>query len=545
MLLRHAATTARRWLSTAPAATTTTPAAKPKSLTLSALTAISPVDGRYARLTRSLRHHFSEYALIKKRVEVEVRWVQLLCGPDAFPIKTAAAAPAAPRKQHGVIEQLPLLTSEANAVLDDIVSNFSLEDAERVKEIEKTTNHDVKAVEYFLKERAGASTDLRPFSEVFHFACTSEDINNLAYALMLKSSLEHVLLPAMDEIIVVLAQMAVDAAEMPMLARTHGQAATPTTMGKELAVFCFRLAHHRAHLGSISVPGKLNGAVGNFAAHMAAAPEVDWPALAEAFVTGHLGLAYNPYTTQIEPHDGVAEVCHAMERFNTTLVDMDRDLWQYVSMGYFSQRVVAGEVGSSTMPHKVNPIDFENSEGNLGVSNALLHHFASKLPISRLQRDLSDSTVMRAIGSALAHALIAYESTLKGLSRVAPSAQRMADELDAHWEVLAEPVQTVMRRYGVALPYEKLKAFTQGRTIDRAAFQAFVSDPATLAGLPADAAERLRRLTPREYTGASASMARRLVDDHLPSASFVEPVSAAAATQETKGDSAEKKHPGA
>jgi len=282
---------------------------------------------------------------------------------------------------------------------------------------------------------------------------------------MLKSALEHVLLPAMDEVIVLLAQMAVDAADMPMLSRTHGQPATPTTLGKELAVFCFRLAHHRAELGSISIPGKLNGAVGNFAAHIVAAPEVNWPLLSEVFVTRDLGLAYNPYTTQIEPHDGVAEICHATERFNTTLLDLNRDMWQYVSMGYFTQKVVKGEVGSSTMPHKVNPIDFENSEGNLGVSNALLHHFATKLPVSRLQRDLSDSTVMRSLGTGFAHSLVAYESTIKGLGRVAPNAALMAEELDNHWEVLAEPVQTIMRRYGVPMPYEKLKAFTQGKHV--------------------------------------------------------------------------------
>ena len=518
------ATAARRLaraLSGAPETTATTtvpavPGASPGSasasadsrvLPLSSLTAVSPVDGRYARKTRALRHHFSEYALIKARAEVEVRWVQRVCGGGGG------------RKEDfkSMAPELPTLTAESNAALERLVREFSLHDAERVKEIEKTTNHDVKAVEYFLRERLQADTSTRALSPVVHFTCTSEDVSNLAYGLMLKSALDRVILPAMDEIIVALAQKAVDAADASMLSRTHGQPATPTTLGKELAVFAFRLAHHRQSVASCVVPGKFSGAVGNYAAHAEVLPDVDWPATARAFVTRDLGLAWNPYTTQIESHDGVAEVVHAVSRFNTALLSLDRDLWQYVSLGYLKQHVVEGEVGSSTMPNKVNPIDFENSEGNLGLANALFGHLAEKLPVSRMQRDLSDSTVMRALGSGFAHSLVAYESALQGLRRVDPDVAAMAKDLDGHWEVLAEPLQTVARRYGIEGMYERMKELTRGRTLGRAEYAALVAD----LPVPDHARGSLAKLTPARYTGYSKRLAETLVNEHLPNAQYV------------------------
>jgi adenylosuccinate lyase len=408
---------------------------------LTALNALSPVDGRYASKVDDLRPIFSEYGLIRHRILVEIRWLQAL-----------AEAPE--------IAEVPPLSEHAKHLLDGIFDGFSEEDAQRVKNIESSTNHDVKAVEYFLKERIAGNAELEAVAEFIHFACTSEDINNLAYALMLREARTQALLPAADQLIDALRGMAHGFADLPMLSRTHGQPASPTTLGKEFANVVHRLSRQRAQLASVPMLGKINGAVGNFNAHLSAYPEVDWPALAERFVTG-LGLDWNPYTIQIEPHDYIAELCDALARFNTVLLDFDRDVWSYISIGYFRQRTVAGEVGSSTMPHKVNPIDFENSEGNLGIANALLGHFAAKLPVSRWQRDLTDSTVLRSVGVALGHSLIAYHATLRGLGKLEATPERLAADLDSCWEVLAEPVQTVMRRYGIEKPYEKLKELTR------------------------------------------------------------------------------------
>ena len=452
---------------------------------LSPLTAISPIDGRYGDKTAALRPIFSEYGLIRQRVRVEVAW-----------LRTLAAHP-------GIPEVRPL-GAEALAVLDGIADNFGPDDARRVKEIERGINHDVKAVEYFLKERAAVNAELRGVSEFFHFACTSEDINNLAYALMLREAREQVLLPAIDGIVERIAAFAREHAGLAMLSRTHGQPASPSTLGKELANVAARLRRQRGQLAGVALLGKMNGATGNYNAHLAAYPDVDWRALARDFVTADLGLEWNPYTTQIEPHDCMAEYFDALARLNTVLLDFCRDVWGYISLGYFRQKAVSGEVGSSTMPHKVNPIDFENAEGNLGLANAVLRHLAEKLPVSRWQRDLSDSTALRNIGVGLAHTLLACESCRKGLGKLSVDAARIDEDLREAWELLAEPVQTVMRRYGIEAPYEKLKEMTRGRRIDRETLHAFLR---TLE-IPEHERERLLALTPSTYTGLAEAQAR-------------------------------------
>jgi adenylosuccinate lyase len=453
---------------------------------LSPLSAVSPVDGRYAGKTTALREVFSEFGLIKRRVLVEIRWLQCLA-------------------THPGIKEVASLSADANRVLEDILEGFDESDALRIKEIEATTNHDVKAVEYFIKERFGDNRELQSISEFVHFACTSEDINNLSHALMLRDGLQGVLLPAMNQVCDALADMAVGMADMPMLSRTHGQTASPTTMGKEFANVVARLRRQLAALEQSAFLGKINGAVGNYNAHIAAYPEVDWQANAEAFVTS-LGLDWNPYSTQIEPHDYMAELFDAIARFNTILIDFDRDVWGYISLGYFRQKTVAGEVGSSTMPHKVNPIDFENSEGNLGLANAVLKHLASKLPISRWQRDLTDSTVLRNMGVGAAYSLIAYQASLKGIGKLQLNESRICADLDASWEVLAEPIQTVMRRYGIEQPYEKLKELTRGQDMSREVIQAFVAG----LDLPEEAKQALLALTPAAYVGNAASQARAI-----------------------------------
>jgi adenylosuccinate lyase len=450
---------------------------------LEPLTAISPIDGRYAEKTRDLRAVFSEYGLIRHRVLVEVRWLQALAG-------------------HAGIAEVPAFSQEANHRLNDIVDSFDLDSAARVKEIERTTNHDVKAVEYYLKEQIAETAELTAVQEFIHFACTSEDINNLAYGLMLIDARTRCILPVMDELIESIRALAHRYADQPMLSHTHGQPASPTTLGKEMAVFAARLKKHRASFAEVAVCGKMNGAVGNYNAHLAAYPNVDWPAMADEFVT-ELGLQWIPLTTQIEPHDYIAELFHAQSRFNTTLLDFCRDVWAYISRGYFTQKTVEGEVGSSTMPNKVNPIDFENSEGNLGVANALFTHIAGKLPVSRLQRDLSDSTVLRNLGVGAAHSLIAYQSCLKGIAKLEVNTATLAADLDQAWEVLAEPIQTVMRRHGIDKPYERLKALTRGRPIDRETLHEFIES----LDLPADEKARLLGLTPATYVGDGENLA--------------------------------------
>ncbi|HKQ29675.1 MAG TPA: adenylosuccinate lyase [Burkholderiales bacterium] len=462
----------------------------PSALSLSPLTALSPLDGRYASKTEALRASFSEYGLIRWRVAVEVRWLMSLA-------------------ENPGVQEVPKFSADARKQLDAIVAGFSEADAARVKQIEATTNHDVKAVEYFLKEKTKDNAELARATEFIHFACTSEDINNLAYALMLKEGRELALSPAMDKLIGGLEDMARRYADQPMLARTHGQPASPTTLGKELANSAYRLRRAREQIATVELLGKINGAVGNYNAHVSAYPDVDWPKHAKTFVEG-LGLAWNPYTTQIEPHDFIAELAQALARFNTVLIDLDRDIWSYVSLGYFRQRVVKGEVGSSTMPHKVNPIDFENSEGNLGLANALLEHFAAKLPISRLQRDLTDSTVLRNLGVAFGYSLLAYDACLRGLGKLEVDAKMLTTDLEDNWEVLAEPIQTVMRRYGVPEPYEKLKELTRGKQgITRDTLHAFINS----LPIPADARDRLLALTPAGYIGNATEMARRAGQD--------------------------------
>ncbi len=451
---------------------------------LSALTAIGPVDGRYADKCTELRNYFSEYALIRYRTLVEVRWLQHL-----------AAEPA--------IEELNGLSQVVKDLLNRVVDDFGVEDARQIKAIEATTNHDVKAVEYFLRERLGDGSDTTRLREFIHFACTSEDINNLAYALMLAHARDRVLIPVMNELVTSLRNTAHELADVAMLSRTHGQSATPTTMGKEIANFAHRLARQRRALAAVTPLGKINGAVGNFNAHMVAYPEVAWSEYTQKFVE-NLGLEHNFYTTQIEPHDWIAEYCDALSRFNTVLIDLCRDLWSYISLGYFRQKAVDKEVGSSTMPHKVNPIDFENAEGNLGVANALLAHFAAKLPVSRWQRDLTDSTVLRNLGVAMAHTLIAFRAVQKGLGKLECDRTRIGHDLDEAWEVLAEAVQTVMRRYGVPEPYEKLKALTRGRRIDQKTLQHFIED----LDIPDEARRALLELTPAGYTGLAKRLAR-------------------------------------
>ncbi|WP_440995660.1 adenylosuccinate lyase [Arhodomonas sp. SL1] len=453
---------------------------------LTALTAISPVDGRYGPKTEPLRTRVSELGLIRQRVVVEVRWLQAL-----------AAEPAIP--------EVPPLSARASAVLDDIVANFDEEDGRRIKAIEDITNHDVKAVEYFLKEVLCEHTELAAIREFVHFACTSEDINNLAYALMLREARDEVLLPAMDGVAGRLRSLAHELADLPMLARTHGQPASPTTLGKEIANVVVRLERQRSQVAETAIMGKINGAVGNYNAHTAAYPEVDWPAFAERYVHS-LGLEWNAWTTQIEPHDYIAELFDAVARWNTVAVDLCRDVWGYISLGYFRQRLVEGEVGSSTMPHKVNPIDFENAEGNLGMANAVLEHLARKLPVSRWQRDLTDSTALRNIGVGLAHTLIACQALGRGLGKLEADEERLAADLDANWEVLGEAIQTVMRRHGIDAPYEKLKALTRGKRIDQQRLGAFVADLA----LPEAVKAELAALTPARYIGLAAEQARKV-----------------------------------
>jgi len=451
-----------------------------------ALTALSPLDGRYAGKVEPLRPIFSEFGLMHRRVHVEIEWLLALAAEPGI----AELAPFAPAR----IEHLKA-----------IAAGFDVEDGSRIKAIEATTNHDVKAVEYFIKERIGSDDALAQAKEFVHFACTSEDINNLSYALMLRDAREQVLLPAFDRIIAKLRELAHANAGLPMLSRTHGQTASPSTLGKELANVVARLERQRKQLADVEIPGKINGAVGNYNAHAITYPELDWRAFSQHFVES-LGLDYNPYTTQIEPHDGVAEYCDAVRRANTVLIDLARDVWGYISLGYFKQTLKAGEVGSSTMPHKVNPLDFENAEGNFGLANALLGHFAEKLPISRWQRDLTDSTVLRALGTAFGHTLVALESLQKGLGKLTVNADRLAADLDASWEVLAEAVQTVMRRYGLPQPYEELKALTRGQGITRESMREFIGQ----LELPDAAKQRLLDLTPAGYIGLAAELANAI-----------------------------------
>ncbi|WP_130413670.1 adenylosuccinate lyase [Fluviicoccus keumensis] len=453
---------------------------------MSTLTALSPVDGRYAGKADSLRPWFSEFGLIRARVTVEVRWLQQL-------------------SRHPGVVEVPAFSAEANAFLDALVADFSEADAEWIKTKERVTNHDVKAVEYFLKDKVAGIPELAAVTEFIHFACTSEDINNLSHGLMLKAGRDTVLeqMTALHEAIRGLAHKYAD---LPMLSRTHGQTASPTTLGKEMANVAYRLGRQVKQLRGVEILGKINGAVGNYNAHLSAYPDIDWAANAKAFVES-LGLDFNPYTTQIEPHDYIAELFDAIRRFNTILIDFDRDVWGYISLGFFKQRLKEGEVGSSTMPHKVNPIDFENSEGNLGLANAILAHLGEKLPISRWQRDLTDSTVLRNLGVGLAHSLIAYEAALKGIGKLEVNEARLGDDLNNAWEVLAEPIQTVMRRYGIAEPYEKLKAFTRGKVITAADIQAFLDSP-EMAVLPESARASLRAMTPATYTGNAAAQAK-------------------------------------
>ncbi|HZM44523.1 MAG TPA: adenylosuccinate lyase [Burkholderiales bacterium] len=453
---------------------------------LSPLTALSPLDGRYHDKLSPLRDAFSELALIRNRVAVEIEW-----------LKALAREPA-------IVEVAPFSPATAGA-LDALVGGFSEADGQAVKKIEGKINHDVKAVEYFMRERLADNREVMKAAEFIHFACTSEDINNLAHALMLKRARDDVMLPALDRLIERLTGMAHELADAAMLARTHGQAATPTTMGKELANVAQRLARGRAGIARVALLGKLNGAVGNYNAHLAAYPAVDWERLARSFVEG-LGLEFNAYTTQIEPHDALAELLDAYARVNAVLIDLDRDAWGYIALGYFRQKTVGAEVGSSTMPHKVNPIDFENSEGNLGLANALLRHMSDKLPVSRWQRDLTDSTVLRNLGVALGHTLLGYDSCLRGLSRLQADRKRLAGDLDDNWEVLAEPIQTVMRRYGITGGYEQLKDLTRGRDgVNRDTVRAFIEGLA----IPDADKERLLALTPAGYTGKAAELARR------------------------------------
>ena len=453
---------------------------------LTSLTAISPIDGRYAGKTTDLRPVFSEYGLIRQRVTVEVRWLQALAA-------------------HPAIVEVPAFSHNSQDQLEGIIVGFSEADARRVKEIESTTNHDVKAVEYLIKEKIGGNKELEKVSEFVHFACTSEDINNLAHALMLLEGRDTVLLPQADRVIEAIRRLAHDYAEQPMLSRTHGQPASPTTLGKEMANVVARLQRQRQQIAEVAMLGKINGAVGNYNAHLSAYPDIDWAAHARQFVES-LGIAWNPYTIQIEPHDYMAELFDAVGRFNTILIDFCRDIWSYISIGYFKQKAVAGEVGSSTMPHKVNPIDFENAEGNLGIANALFDHLARKLPVSRWQRDLTDSTVLRNMGVGFAYTTIAWQSALRGIGKLEVNAAQLSADLNTNWEVLAEPIQTVMRRYGIEQPYEKLKALTRGQRVDQAGMQAFIDG----LDLPESAKIELKALTPDTYIGNAVQQAQEI-----------------------------------
>ncbi|MFW1950403.1 adenylosuccinate lyase [Acinetobacter beijerinckii] len=457
---------------------------------MNALTALSPLDGRYASKCDALRPFLSEFGLIHARVTVEVRWLQALAN-------------------RAEIIEVPAFSAETNAALDAIVADFSEEDANRIKEIERTTNHDVKAVEYFLKEKIANIDELKNAGEFIHFACTSEDINNLSHALMLKNGRE-VLVASMKQILNAISALSITHAEQPMLSRTHGQTASPTTLGKEMANVAYRLARQIKQFENVELLGKINGAVGNYNAHLSAYPEIDWAAHAQAFVES-LGLAFNPYTTQIEPHDYMAELFDALRRYNTILIDFNRDVWGYISLGYFKQKLKDGEVGSSTMPHKVNPIDFENSEGNLGIANAVLGHLGEKLPVSRWQRDLTDSTVLRNMGVGFAQSLIAFDACLKGIGKLELNANRLNEDLNQAQEVLAEPIQTVMRRYNVEKPYEKLKALTRGQAMTRDMMVDFVNGDELLQ-VPADERARLAQLTPATYTGNAAEQAKQIND---------------------------------
>ncbi|WP_419209512.1 adenylosuccinate lyase [Photobacterium leiognathi subsp. mandapamensis] len=453
---------------------------------LSALTAVSPVDGRYGSKTSALRSIFSEFGLLKYRTIVEIRWLQKLAATDA-------------------IVEVPAFSAEANAFLDRIAAEFSEEDALRIKTIERTTNHDVKAVEYFLKEKVAEVPELHAVNEFIHFACTSEDINNLSHALMLTEAREKVMLPEVRNVIDAIKDLANQFRDIPMLTRTHGQPASPSTMGKEMANVAYRMERQHKQIENVEILGKINGAVGNYNAHLSAYPEIDWHQYSEEFVTS-LGITWNPYTTQIEPHDYIAELFDAFARFNTILLDFDRDVWGYIALGHFKQKTIAGEIGSSTMPHKVNPIDFENSEGNLGLANAIFGHLAQKLPVSRWQRDLTDSTVLRNLGVGCGYAIIAYTSTLKGISKLEVNAEALAAELDKNWEVLAEPVQTVMRRYGIEKPYEKLKELTRGKRVDGEGMRVFIDG----LELPEHEKARLKELTPANYIGDAVKLTDKL-----------------------------------
>lgn len=456
-------------------------------MSTSSLYALSPLDGRYQQKVTALRPYFSEYALIRNRVHIEIEWFKALGSAPTF-------------------TEIASFSPEAIAQLDQLSKNFSITDAEDIKRIEARTNHDVKAVEYWLKQSLSENKEIAAASEFIHFACTSEDINNLSHGLMLKNSRDQVILPMLDDLIRQLSAMAVELAGTPMLARTHGQPATPTTMGKELANFVYRLRQGRARLATVTLCGKINGAVGNYNAHLLTYPDINWEAFAQSFVE-KLGLTFNPYTTQIEPHDAIAELFDAYAHINIILLDLNRDLWGYISLGYFRQKTKAGEVGSSTMPHKVNPIDFENSEGNLGIANALLRHLSEKLPISRWQRDLTDSTVLRNMGVALGHTLLAYDSCLKGFGKLEIEPTRLSADLQNAWEVLAEPIQTVMRRYGITNPYEQLKELTRGKTeISRETLRLFIEK----LDIPKSEKARLLQLTPQDYIGLAYHLARRI-----------------------------------
>ncbi len=447
-----------------------------------ALTALSPLDGRYQSKTDALRPIFSEYGLLRFRVTVEVRWLQKLAETTA-------------------IQEVPLLSKKAIDYLNDIIANFDVQDAQRIKEIEATTNHDVKAVEYFLKEKCQALPELAAISEFIHFACTSEDINNLSHALMLKTAREEFILPEWKKLINEISKLAEAYKTIPLLSRTHGQPASPTTVGKEMVNVAYRLQRQYQQLQKAEILGKINGAVGNYNAHLSAYPNVDWHLFSQQFVQS-LGIDWNPYTTQIEPHDYIAEFFDCIVRFNTIIIDFNRDIWGYIALNHFKQRTIAGEIGSSTMPHKVNPIDFENSEGNLGVANALMTHLAQKLPVSRWQRDLTDSTVLRNLGVGLGYCAIAYTSTLKGISKLEVNEAHLLAELDQNWEVLAEPIQTVMRRYGIEKPYEKLKELTRGKRVDQQTMQQFIDGLA----IPEEEKVRLKQLTPATYIGAAIQL---------------------------------------
>lgn len=447
-----------------------------------ALTALSPLDGRYQSKTDALRSIFSEYGLLRFRVTVEVRWLQKLAETTA-------------------IQEVPLLSKKAIDYLNDIIANFDVQDAQRIKEIEATTNHDVKAVEYFLKEKCQALPELAAISEFIHFACTSEDINNLSHALMLKTAREEFILPEWKKLINEISKLAEAYKTIPLLSRTHGQPASPTTVGKEMVNVAYRLQRQYQQLQKAEILGKINGAVGNYNAHLSAYPNVDWHLFSQQFVQS-LGIDWNPYTTQIEPHDYIAEFFDCVVRFNTIIIDFNRDIWGYIALNHFKQRTIAGEIGSSTMPHKVNPIDFENSEGNLGVANALMTHLAQKLPVSRWQRDLTDSTVLRNLGVGLGYCAIAYASTLKGISKLEVNEAHLLAELDQNWEVLAEPIQTVMRRYGIEKPYEKLKELTRGKRVDQQTMQQFIDGLA----IPEEEKVRLKQLTPATYIGAAIQL---------------------------------------